>query len=148
MQEFTDELLVMASLDHPNVVAFYGASLRPPHLCLAMELCDGSLFDLLHRDRAKLSTYERLQVNTKNEKHARFYFRTPSCSLSLFAPLYGLVFADLALDAPPSLQVLLVKRALPPPLNPHTPRARACVSLSLLIGFFFDQRWQWTWRRR
>jgi len=62
MQEFTDELLVMASLDHPNVVAFYGASLQPPHLCLAMELCDGSLYDLLHRDRAKLSTYERLQV--------------------------------------------------------------------------------------
>ena len=33
-----------------------------------MELCDLSLFDLLHRDRAELSTYERLQVRRDRNK--------------------------------------------------------------------------------
>jgi serine/threonine protein kinase len=108
MQEFTDELVVMASLDHPNVVAFYGASLRPPHLCLAMELCDGSLFDLLHRDRTKLSTYERLQVNTirKRSDHPFPHPHTSSCLfLSLFAPYCGLVIWYHTLHAEPSFYV-------------------------------------------
>ena len=30
MQEYQDELLVMASLKHPNIVEFLGASMTPP----------------------------------------------------------------------------------------------------------------------
>jgi serine/threonine protein kinase len=40
---------VLRKLRHPNVVEFYGACTRPPHLCLVMELAEGgTLSDLLH----------------------------------------------------------------------------------------------------
>mmetsp|Transcript_38447 Transcript_38447/g.65463 ORF Transcript_38447/g.65463 Transcript_38447/m.65463 type:complete len:124 (+) Transcript_38447:1-372(+) len=56
VQEYLDEVLVMSSMDHPNIVRFLGANLNPPNLCFVMELCDASLFDMLHRQRAEFST--------------------------------------------------------------------------------------------
>jgi serine/threonine protein kinase len=50
-----DELLVMSKLDHPNIVSFLGACMTPPNLCFVMELCDQSLFDMLHAQRAKFT---------------------------------------------------------------------------------------------
>ena len=42
-----------SKLNHPNVVDFYGACMKAPNLCFVMELCEMSLFTMLHR-----TTYE------------------------------------------------------------------------------------------
>ncbi|CAM9577965.1 unnamed protein product [Phaeothamnion confervicola] len=61
-KEFGDELLVMSRLSHPNVVHFVGACTVPPKLFFVMELCDASLFELLHVQRRRLGTREALDV--------------------------------------------------------------------------------------
>jgi len=48
-QEYMDELLVMSKLQHPNIVTLIGANMVPPNLCMVMELCECSLFNLLHQ---------------------------------------------------------------------------------------------------
>ena len=60
-QEFMDELLIMSQVNHPNIVAFYGACLTAPNLCFVMELCKCSLFDLLHKNsNDSFSKYQRV----------------------------------------------------------------------------------------
>jgi serine/threonine protein kinase len=60
-KELMDELFVMSRLSHPNIVTLYGACTRAPNLCMVMELCERTLFSLLHgsgegpRARAALS---------------------------------------------------------------------------------------------
>ena len=51
-REYMDELEVMAQLHHPNIVAFFGACTVPPNLCFVMELCEMSLYQLLHQPGA------------------------------------------------------------------------------------------------
>ena len=47
--EFRQEVTVLAQLDHPNIVALLGVSLRP--LCMALEFApQGSLFDVLEAE--------------------------------------------------------------------------------------------------
>ena len=43
-----DELHVMSSLNHPNVVELFAANVKPPKMLFIMELCDRSLYQLLH----------------------------------------------------------------------------------------------------
>ena len=62
MQHTRVLVLVMSQLQHENIVRFLGASMTPPHLCFVMELCDASLFAMLHEQRAAFTTYERVQV--------------------------------------------------------------------------------------
>ena len=62
MTEYMDELLVMSQLEHENVVSFLGASMTPPNLFFVMELCDASLFNMLHEQHAAFTTYERVQI--------------------------------------------------------------------------------------
>ena len=45
-------------LNHPNIVKFLGACVRPPKLCYLMELCRASLYKLLHESRTPLSDQE------------------------------------------------------------------------------------------
>ena len=61
-REFMDEVLVLSDLSHANVVSFLGAVTRPPNLCFAMELCDGSLFSALHVERRRLSRAQRMDA--------------------------------------------------------------------------------------
>ncbi|CAM9305926.1 unnamed protein product, partial [Laminaria digitata] len=61
-QEYLDELLVLSQLHHPNIVHFYGACMVPPHLFYVMELCQRSLFDLLHNCRRDIGTRERVEM--------------------------------------------------------------------------------------
>eukprot|EP01038_Epipyxis_sp_PR26KG_P004553 gene4553-6425_t len=61
-QEYMDELLVMSKVKHTNIVSFLGACMTPPNLCFIMELCECSLFQLLHQDRMKYSNHEALQM--------------------------------------------------------------------------------------
>eukprot|EP01033_Poteriospumella_lacustris_P013511 gene13511-9667_t len=57
-----DELLVMSRVNHSNIVKFLGACMKPPNLCFIMELCDTSLFNILHVKRTSLSTTESFQA--------------------------------------------------------------------------------------
>ncbi len=51
----TPTWIVSRELDHPNVVRFLGACVRPPRMCFVMELCRQSLFKLLHDSKTPLS---------------------------------------------------------------------------------------------
>lgn len=54
-KEYMDELLVMSKVKHSNIVSFLGACMVPPNLCFVMELCDNSLYHLIHVDRVQYS---------------------------------------------------------------------------------------------
>jgi serine/threonine protein kinase len=48
---FVDEMRLMNSLRHPNVVLFMGASSKPPKMCILMEFMPlGSLHEVLHNE--------------------------------------------------------------------------------------------------
>eukprot|EP01039_Chlorochromonas_danica_P001075 gene1075-1165_t len=61
-QEYMDELWVMSRVHHSNIVDFLGACMTPPNLCFIMELCDRSLFHILHVDRRRLTVEETYQA--------------------------------------------------------------------------------------
>jgi serine/threonine protein kinase len=52
-KEYLDELLVMASLKHANVVEFIGGCVDPPDLFFVMERCEGSLHRVVHGSKAE-----------------------------------------------------------------------------------------------
>lgn len=64
-QEYMDELLVMSRVNHSNIVKFLGACMTPPNLCFIMELCDCSLFHMLHMERVELSVPESFQATVR-----------------------------------------------------------------------------------
>jgi hypothetical protein len=43
-----------SKLQHPNIVDFYGACMKAPNFCMVMELCEMSLFTLLHQTTEEL----------------------------------------------------------------------------------------------
>lgn len=61
-QEYLDELLVMSKIKHSNIVSFMGACLTSPHLFFMMELCENSLYTLLHVDRCVFSERELMRI--------------------------------------------------------------------------------------
>eukprot|EP00600_Ochromonadales_sp_CCMP1393_P005125 CAMPEP_0174962096 /NCGR_PEP_ID=MMETSP0004_2-20121128/4600_1 /TAXON_ID=420556 /ORGANISM="Ochromonas sp., Strain CCMP1393" /LENGTH=296 /DNA_ID=CAMNT_0016210603 /DNA_START=42 /DNA_END=932 /DNA_ORIENTATION=+ len=61
-QEYIDELLVMSKVSHSNIVKFMGACMTPPNLCFIMELCETSLFNILHVDQLEYSLYDKVQA--------------------------------------------------------------------------------------
>jgi serine/threonine protein kinase len=61
-QEYMDELLVMSKVKHSNIVSFLGACMTPPNLCFIMELCECSLFQLLHQERINFSVHQSIQM--------------------------------------------------------------------------------------
>lgn len=65
-QEYMDELLVMSQLHHPNIVAIIGACMAPPNLCIVMELCVMSLYDLLHQSSNPISVKDRVDMAVSN----------------------------------------------------------------------------------
>lgn len=49
VQQFYDEVRVLYSVQHPNIVKCYGLSVMPPAVCVILEYCSyGSLFQYLH----------------------------------------------------------------------------------------------------
>jgi serine/threonine protein kinase len=61
-KEYMDELLVMSQVKHSNIVTFLGASMVPPNLCFVMELCDNSLYNILHENREQFSDHDIIQM--------------------------------------------------------------------------------------
>jgi len=59
LRNFRAEVGVMRSLNHENIVKFYGACMKRPHVCIIMELCSHSLFEVLH-EQEKLPQYGTL----------------------------------------------------------------------------------------
>ena len=49
LRAIESELFVHATLVHPSIVRLIGANLTPPSCCIALEHCECSLFDRLHR---------------------------------------------------------------------------------------------------
>jgi tRNA A-37 threonylcarbamoyl transferase component Bud32 len=64
VQEFRDEVAMMARLRHPNIVLFLGAVTRPPHLAIVTQFMPrGSLFRLIHRSTtSSLDARRRLAI--------------------------------------------------------------------------------------
>lgn len=60
-KEYLDELNALRRLNHSNIVTFLGACNLPPHLFFAMELCQCSLFDMLHCDRDDISDRDSIR---------------------------------------------------------------------------------------
>ena len=67
-QEYMNELLVMSELQHPNIVTLLGACMNPPNLCFVMELCETSLFELLHRNRNTTNNNSSSRSNRRWDK--------------------------------------------------------------------------------
>jgi serine/threonine protein kinase len=63
-REYMDELLVMSKVKHSNIVHFLGACMTPPNLCFVMEMCECSLYNLLHVDRVNFSMKECVTMAT------------------------------------------------------------------------------------
>ena len=78
-REYMDELLVMSKVKHSNIVTFLGASMIPPNLCFVMEICECSLYSLLHTDRVTFSEKENITMATDIACAMEYlHARTPS----------------------------------------------------------------------
>jgi serine/threonine protein kinase len=63
MEEFSNEVNMLAKYRHPNIVLMVGAILRPPQLCMAMELVrEGTLYDLVHKKKTALQDADRRRI--------------------------------------------------------------------------------------
>lgn len=63
-KEYMDELLVMSKVNHSNIVAFLGASMIAPNYFFVMELCDKSVFEILHVNKEYMSEHEAIRCVT------------------------------------------------------------------------------------
>jgi serine/threonine protein kinase len=57
-RDFMHELQILSEVDHPGIVQLYGACVSPPNLCMVMELCDTSVYALLHNSAQPVSEKE------------------------------------------------------------------------------------------
>ena len=48
LEQFEEEVNVFCRLSHKNIIAFHGACIKTPNLCMVMELMSGSLYDKIH----------------------------------------------------------------------------------------------------
>ncbi len=61
-QEYMDELLVMSKVKHSNIVKFMGACMVPPNLCFVMELCECSVYHMMHVEKVQFTMREKIQL--------------------------------------------------------------------------------------
>ncbi len=62
---FIEEMRVMSTLRHPNVVLFMGASNKPPKMCIIMEfMALGSLYEVMISEENKCISF-RLTIYSK-----------------------------------------------------------------------------------
>lgn len=62
LQELKQEIAILSTLRHPNVLLYIGACTKPPNICIVTEWCGkGSLYEYLHSD-AFISVRQILQL--------------------------------------------------------------------------------------
>ena len=61
-KEYMDELLVLSKVKHTNIVKFLGACMTPPNLCFVMEMCEASLFNLIHVEKCGFSERDVIKM--------------------------------------------------------------------------------------
>jgi hypothetical protein len=63
LDDFLKETTLMSSLHHPNIVIFFGASKKHPHLYILTEFCErGSLYSILKNKNIALSMRKTLNM--------------------------------------------------------------------------------------
>ncbi|XP_071958641.1 uncharacterized protein [Antedon mediterranea] len=62
LTEFEDEVRIFCKLKHKNIIAFYGACIKTPNLCIVMELMDESLYYQLHVKEYEFSDTEHVFI--------------------------------------------------------------------------------------
>ena len=63
LNEFNNEVSMLAKYRHPNIVLMIAAITTPPQLCLIMQLVkQGTLYDLIHKRKANLSDQEKRRI--------------------------------------------------------------------------------------
>ena len=63
LEEFNNEVNMLAKYRHPNIVLLVGAITKPPTLCIAMELVkEGTLFDLIHKKKTNFSDNDKKKI--------------------------------------------------------------------------------------
>ncbi|KAI4317000.1 hypothetical protein L6164_024915 [Bauhinia variegata] len=62
-KEFAQEVYILSKIQHKNIVQFVGACTKPPNLCIVTEyMSGGSMYDLLHKQKAGLTLPSLLRV--------------------------------------------------------------------------------------
>lgn len=63
LEEFNNEVNMLAKYRHPNIILMIGAITKPPTLCIAMELVkEGTLFDLIHKRKVNFSEADLAKI--------------------------------------------------------------------------------------
>jgi serine/threonine protein kinase len=63
LSSFLEEASITSSLDHPNIVKFYGICVRPPEIGMVIEYCSrGNLKSSLLKFPAEWTTYRRIRA--------------------------------------------------------------------------------------
>ena len=57
LNDLKNEIAILSTLRHPNIVLYIGACTVPPNICIVTEWCDqGSLFDVIYKKRDIIDT--------------------------------------------------------------------------------------------
>lgn len=71
--EFRSEVAVLCTLEHPNILRFLGACVKPPNLMIVTEfMARGTLFDLLHQSHTKVTWAMRKKMALDTCKGMRY----------------------------------------------------------------------------
>jgi serine/threonine-protein kinase CTR1 len=79
MNQLLHEICIMNSLEHPNVIQFFGACLRLPNLCMIVELAEfGDLHRFLKSNFQEISWREKLIMSLDVARGMEYlYSQTP-----------------------------------------------------------------------
>ena len=71
IESFFQEAAILRSLTHPNIVRLVGVCVAPPSLAHVLELCDGSLFDVIQQRK---SEREKTNSRVMDKKHLDWFY--------------------------------------------------------------------------
>lgn len=74
LEEFENEVNMLAYLRHPNTILLMGVNMEPPHLAIMTEYASrGSLFEFLHKSREQLSEERKTHIVKQVAQVFEFY---------------------------------------------------------------------------
>ena len=80
-EEFVNEVRIMSQVNHKHIVRLVGACLKPPNMCMVMQLCSITLFSYLHGESHFNITEKekvRILVSFSKRQHCSNLFRCGS----------------------------------------------------------------------